>query len=269
VEANDRCGQCGAFIYGAIPVFEAAGLIALGIVGVPFALWLGFPTKPAIVLAAIAFVVGAFKLYSIRVARGSTPSAPGSTDDRTLLNMFDGGPQRALRALARLKSMPQSDAIAVLLEGVSRHPSAEVRRQCLGALLPYELDEQQLAATVANLDHPSAAVRHAALSYIGLRGSQGRPVLSVLPRLVEMLSHVDQSTDGVGHLEEVTAADLPLTIASAIKATVGAQRVMPNHESFDLSGFRDDLVYLKDTSDPINAIDRADAQKYLDRMFGV
>jgi hypothetical protein len=180
------------------------------------------------------------------------------------MDMFGGSARDALRALNLIERMPLSEAVPMLLDGVRQHPSDEVRGHCIRTLLPYDLDDGQIKVVAAALDHPSAKVRHTAVSFFGLRGSQKRPVTNIVPKLMRMLEEPNDSTRGDPLEEMVAKTGLPMTIAAALKTTIGAEKLMPNYESPDLAGFRRELDQLRNDND---ATFRSDAEKYLRVMF--
>jgi hypothetical protein len=187
-----------------------------------------------------------------------------STLGSSLIDKFDAGPREAIQVLHRIERMSPTEAVPMLLKGVERHPSDEVRCHCIRALLPYDLSESQIKVITAALDHVSAKVRHVAVSYFGIRGSQGRSVMSVIPKFVRMLEQPDDSTEGDSFEEMSAKIGLPMTIASALKTMVGAEKIIPNYESPDMEEFRAELLLLKNDSDPVLS---SDAKKYLRIVF--
>jgi hypothetical protein len=171
-----------------------------------------------------------------------------------------------MRALDQIEQMSPAEAVPMLLDGIAGHPSNEVRCHCIRALLPYDLTEPQIKVIAAALDHESAQVRHAAVSYFLLRGSQGRPVVGVVPHLVRMLEQPNMSSIGNSPEESMATVALPMTIASALMTTVGAKKVQIRAESPDMEGFRSTLLSLLGSDDPVL---RSDAKKYLRMVFGM
>ena len=201
----------------------------------------------------------------------------------SLIDMFDRGtrgPHRTeadirgetreyLQALTQLERMSPAEAVPMLLDGITQHPSNKVRWRCIQALGPFDLNESQIQVVAAALDDKSAEVRHYAVSYFQLRGSQGRPVMSIVPKLVRMLEHPNTSTSSSGDptMERFAITGLPMHIASALKATVGAEKIITPPESPDMERFRKALLNLRESTD--DPVLRSDAAKYLRILFGV
>ena len=186
----------------------------------------------------------------------------------SLIDMFDRGSRETLQALTQLERMSPAEAVPMLLDGIAQHPSNQVRYHCIQALVPFDLNESQIQVVAAALDHESAEVRDAAVSYFGMRGLRGRPVMSIVPKLVRMLEHPNTSTSssGVPEYERDAMTGLPRTIATALKATVGAEKIAIKAESPDMEGFRRALLNLRESTDLVL---RSDARKYLRILFGM
>ncbi len=76
-------------------------------------------------------------------------------------------------------------------------------------------------------------------------------MLKALPHLVQSLEARNPSTQGDEFEEAVAKTGLPMTIASAIKTTVGAQKLMINWEDdpIDFAAFRENLNEIKSSAD--------------------
>lgn len=183
----------------------------------------------------------------------------------SVIDMFDGSPRDGLHALSQIERMSPTEAVPMLLNGISQHSSDGVRCHCIRALLPFELSDAQIDILAGVLEHPSAKVRHTAVSFFGLRGSQKRPVTRVVPKLVRMLEVPNESTRGDWEDEMFAKLGLPGAIAAALGTTVGAEKLMVDYESRDMESFRKQLVELKSSTDPVL---RSDANKYLGVLFG-
>jgi hypothetical protein len=186
----------------------------------------------------------------------------------SLLDMFEN-PRSTIRALKILEAMGDSKAVPILVGGLQHHKNSKVRATCITTLLPYDLDEEALRSIIAALDDRSAQVRHAAASFFGLRGTQGRPVQSALKPLVNATTKENPSVEGDKLAEMTAQISFKLAAASAIKATVGAQKIVIDFEKqpIDLEGFKRSMELLESSSeDPIL---REDAKKYLRHLFGL
>ena len=186
----------------------------------------------------------------------------------SLIDMFDRGTRETLQALTQLERMSPAEAVPMLLDGIAQHPSNKVRCHCIQALVPFDLNESQIQVVTAALDHESAEVREKAVGYFLARGLRGRPVMSIVPKLVRMLERPNTSTSSSGDptYEMSAKGSLPMIIATALQATVGAQKIQINTKSPDMEGFRRTLLNLKESTDPVL---RSDAAKYLRILFGV
>jgi HEAT repeat protein len=186
----------------------------------------------------------------------------------SLIDKLDRGPspRETIQAMAQLERMSPAEAVPMLLDGIAHHPSSKVRCNCLKVLGSFDRNGSQIQVFAAALDDASAEVRYEAVSYFLLRGSQGRPVVSIVPKLVRMLEHPNASTSGDPGDERFAKLSLPMHIASALMTIVGAKKIQITPESPDMESFRRSLLNLRESTDPVL---RSDAIKYLQILFGM
>jgi hypothetical protein len=127
---------------------------------------------------------------------------------------------------SRISALPPEEAASLLLAGSQSHPSNRVRARCIHLLLSYDLDDKGLSTLGEALQDRSAEVRHAAISFFGLRGMQGRPVLPVVKDLVQFLEVPPPPFSDDLSDENTHAMGIPMAASSAIKLTVGAKKIM-------------------------------------------
>jgi hypothetical protein len=185
-----------------------------------------------------------------------------------IVDMFEE-PATAMQAINMIEKMPPSEVIPIMVDGIQNHRSGNVRAACIRTLLPYDLDDATIQCVIAALNDRSAVVRDAAVSFFGLRGTQGRPVISALQPLIQAIVENRQSTDGDMFEEMVARTSFLMTAAAAIKNTVGAKKLMLNVEEkpFDLSSFKE--IFEQVASNDEDPIVREDAKKYLHHLFDI
>lgn len=127
---------------------------------------------------------------------------------------------------SRISALPPEEAACLLLTGSQYHPSSRVRARCIGLLLSYNLDERALNTLRHTLQDRSAEVRHSAISFFGLRGTQGRPVPNIIKELVQFLEAPLPSFNYDLGDENIHAMGLPMAASSAIKLNIGAKKLM-------------------------------------------
>lgn len=164
-----------------------------------------------------------------------------------------------------IASMPPDEAVALLIEGITTHRSRRVRTRCLRLLVSYRLNDKALQSVREALKDKSAEVRHAAISFFGLRASQGQPVHAITEDLIKAITHPNDSVEENTGEEIFARMGIPMSASGALKLTVGARNIMMPYDqkrSDLVSAFKKELQRISsdDSEDPVL---REDARKYL------
>src|SRR5437870_5062413 len=103
-----------------------------------------------------------------------------------ILDLFERA-DTAMEALRLLRELPAHEAVSMLAEGLAKDPRSSVRKMCIIALTGHEIDDHIIMQIINALRDRSAVVRQAAASFIGVRGSQRRAILTALRPLLEAI----------------------------------------------------------------------------------
>jgi hypothetical protein len=160
--------------------------------------------------------------------------------------------------------MAPHQAVALLADGLAHDTRPSVRKWCITSLVGYDTDEAVTRQVVAALRDPSAIVRHSAASFIGIRGSRGRPVAAALRPLLDA---ANQPAPSGGDFEERGRhSAFLMAAAGAIAQTVGAERLILQLKpgQADPPAVQRYLERAATTGDPVIV---ADANKYMAHLF--
>jgi len=177
-------------------------------------------------------------------------------------------PRTTLDALHFISPMLPADKVELLLYGLRQHSHPQVRTNCIVSLQGYDLDDDQIADILGALrDDPSAEVRCAAASFLGIRGFRKRPVSAAIPLLVELMAGRNIPLPPSESFEdEILRHQLPMVVAAALQKTVGAETLLLEPGCFaDPDRIRAQLEEFATGADA-PAI-RKDARAYLQHLF--